>query len=59
MNSVFEMGDNILFISEGEKCWEGNNTQVFFTQNKKLNAFIFATPFAKQVRDIKTQEDDE
>src|SRR5665647_1690192 len=59
MNSVMEIGDKILFISEGLKCWEGNNTQIFNTRNKKLNAFIFASPFAKKFKEIRQMEDDE
>lgn len=59
MNSVMEIGDNILFISEGEKGWEGNNTQVLLTRNKKLNEFVFASPLSKRARDLKQREDDE
>lgn len=53
MNSVMEIGDNILFISEGEKCWVGNNTKILSTQNKKLNSFVFASPFSKKFRELK------
>ena len=59
MNSVMEIGDNILFISAGEKGWEGNSTQVLFTRNKKLNEFVFASPLSKRIRDLKQREDDE
>ena len=59
MNSVMEIGDNILFIYEGQKCWEGNSSQIFNTRNKKLNAFVFASPFSKKFREIKQMEDDE
>jgi phospholipid/cholesterol/gamma-HCH transport system ATP-binding protein len=59
MNSVMEIGDKILFISEGQKCWEGNNSQIFSTRNKKLNAFVFASPFSKKFRELKQMEDDE
>lgn len=59
MNSVMEIGDKILFISEGMKCWEGNSTQIFNTRNKKLNAFVFASPFSKKFRELKQMEDDE
>ena len=59
MNSVMEIGDNILFISEGAKGWEGNNTQVLFTCNKKLNQFVFASPLSKRIRNLKQREDDE
>ncbi len=59
MNSVMEIGDNILFISEGQKCWQGNSSQIFNTMNKKLNAFVFASPFSKKFREIKQMEEDE
>ena len=59
MNSVMEIGDNILFISEGQKCWQGNSSQIFSTRNKKLNAFVFASPFSKKFREIKQMEEDE
>jgi phospholipid/cholesterol/gamma-HCH transport system ATP-binding protein len=59
MNSVMEIGDKILFISEGAKCWEGNSAQIFNTRNKKLNAFVFASPFSKKFKELKQMEDDE
>ena len=59
MNSVMEIGDKILFISEGKKCWEGNSTQIFNTRNRKLNAFVFASPFSKKFKELRLMEDDE
>ena len=59
MNSVMEIGDNILFIAEGEKCWVGNNTKILSTRNTKLNAFVFASPFSKKIRELKQLEDEE
>lgn len=59
MNSVMEIGENILFIAEGEKCWVGNNTRILSTQNKKLNSFVFASPFSKKFRELKQLDDKE
>lgn len=59
MNSVMEIGDNILFIADGEKCWVGNNTKILSTQNRKLNAFVFASPFSKKIRELKQMHDEE
>lgn len=42
MNSVITMGDNILFIYEGNKEWEGTKETIFNTENDKLNDFVFA-----------------
>ena len=51
MNSVMEIGDKILFISEGRKEWEGNKTEILYTKNKKLQDFVFANRQYKQIRD--------
>ena len=43
MNSVMEIGDNIVFIQDGEKIWTGNKKLFLKTQNKDLNNFIFSS----------------
>jgi len=53
MNSVMEIGEKILFISEGEKCWEGNNHEVLNSDCVKLNDFVFANSLAKQLKEKK------
>ncbi len=45
MNSVMEIGENIVFIHEGEKWWEGNNKDILDSENKELDEFIFASKF--------------
>ncbi len=53
MNSVMEIGDNIVFISEGEKCWEGNNTEILSADNSKLQDFVFANPMYREMRNAR------
>ena len=43
MNSVMNIGENILFIKEGIKAWNGTNEQVTCSNNESLNDFIFAS----------------
>ena len=50
MNSVIEIGESVLFISNGEVAWEGRNTEILTTDNKKLNDFIFANKLYAQMR---------
>lgn len=50
MNSVMEIGAHVVFISEGEICWEGTNKEILQTKHKKLNDFIFANSLAKHVK---------
>ncbi|MFA5327521.1 MAG: ATP-binding cassette domain-containing protein [Prolixibacteraceae bacterium] len=56
MNSVMEIGDNILFISEGEMCWEGNRKEILYADNQKLQEFVFANKQYQRIRDDKIKE---
>ena len=49
MNSVMEIGENIVFIHEGEKLWEGSNKEILKSDCDILNNFIFANSLAKQL----------
>jgi phospholipid/cholesterol/gamma-HCH transport system ATP-binding protein len=51
MNSVMENGEKIIFIEEGEKCWEGNKSEILKSECKLLNEFVFANALAKQLKE--------
>jgi len=51
-----EIGDNILFISEGEMCWEGNRKEILHSTNHKLQEFVFANKQYQRIRDDKMKE---
>ena len=50
MNSVMEIGEKIIFIEDGEKCWEGSNKEILYSDCKILNDFVFANTLAKQLK---------
>lgn len=50
MNSVMEIGENIMFIYQGQKWWEGNKADIFNTNNAELNDFVFASDLFKAVK---------
>jgi phospholipid/cholesterol/gamma-HCH transport system ATP-binding protein len=50
MNSVMEIGEKIVFISEGAKCWEGNKSEILTSDCETLNDFVFANSLAKKLR---------
>jgi phospholipid/cholesterol/gamma-HCH transport system ATP-binding protein len=50
MNSVMEIGEKIVFISEGKKCWEGSKHEILDSDCKILNDFVFANALAKQLK---------
>lgn len=49
MNSVIEIGDNIMFVNKGENWWTGDKTEVLKSNNKELTDFVFASEFMKTV----------
>jgi len=51
MNSVMENGEKIIFIEEGEKCWEGNKDEILKSDCRLLNDFVFANALAKQLKE--------
>ena len=57
MNSVMEIGQNILYMYQGEKEWVGNNKEIIFSKNKKLNEFIFASEFLRDAKDMRMLEE--
>ena len=52
MNSVMNIGDNILFLADGKLCWEGNKKEILNTDNKTLNDFLFSSEILRHVRDM-------
>ena len=52
MNSVMGIGENIIFIYEGEKAWQGDSSMIMGSDNKKLTDFIFASDLLKNMRQI-------
>ena len=51
MNSVMEIGENIIFINEGKLWWQGNNDNVLKTDNKELNDFIFCSALTRKIKE--------
>ena len=51
MNSVFEIGEKIIFIHEGRKEWEGSNVDVMHSDNAALNEFLFTSKLNRMARE--------
>lgn len=50
MNSVFEIGEKIVFIHDGKKEWEGSKEQIAHSDNTYLNEFIFSSKLYKKIK---------
>jgi phospholipid/cholesterol/gamma-HCH transport system ATP-binding protein len=51
MNSVLEIGENIMFLSQGLKAWEGNKDSIITTDAKEVTEFVYASKFMKDYKD--------
>ena len=47
MNSVMEIGDNIMFIYKGHNHWVGDKDSIITTPNKEVNEFVYSSKFLK------------
>lgn len=50
MNSVLGIGENIVFINKGHLDWTGNDHNIYKSNNKALNDFVFASRLFKEVK---------
>lgn len=51
MNSVIEIGDNIVFIYKGQNWWQGDRDSIITTDNKEINDFVYASEFMKEIKE--------
>jgi len=52
MNSIMETGDHILLIKEGRNAWEGSRSNIFKSENKALEDFVFASDLFKTIKNV-------
>lgn len=56
MNSVMDIGENIIFLYNGRKEWQGTKDDVMTSENKQLNNFIFASDLFRKVKSAEMKE---
>lgn len=50
MNSVMEIGENILLIHQGEVAWTGTKEEVLHANEPELEDFVFASSFLQEAK---------
>lgn len=56
MNSVMGIGENICFIYQAHKEWQGNKDEVMTSTNEKLNDLVFASDLFRKVKEVELEE---
>ncbi|MGX1025206.1 ABC transporter ATP-binding protein [Psychroflexus sp. MBR-150] len=50
MNSVFEIGEKVVYIENGYLAWEGNKDSIYKTDNKAVTDFVYSSYLFRKVR---------
>ena len=50
MNSVIEIGENVLFIYQGKCWWQGDRESIITADNPEITNFVYASEFMKEIR---------
>lgn len=56
MNSVMEVGENIMFLYNGTLWWQGTKEDILRTDNPEINAFVYASKFMKSIKKVHRQQ---
>ena len=50
MNSVIQIGENIVFLKDGIKIWQGTNKEILKSKNKEVEDFVYSSELLKKLR---------
>ena len=50
MNSVIEIGENIIFLKDGKKLWQGTNKEILKTNSKHVQNFVYSSKLLKKLK---------
>ena len=51
MNSVIEIGENIIFLKNGNKIWQGNNKSILNSGNREVNEFVYSSKLVQKLKE--------
>jgi phospholipid/cholesterol/gamma-HCH transport system ATP-binding protein len=51
MNTVLEIGDNVLFLKDGLKAWQGSRDEILNSDNQDIVDYVFRSSLFKKVKD--------
>jgi phospholipid/cholesterol/gamma-HCH transport system ATP-binding protein len=55
MNSVMEIGENIIFLKHGLLAWEGTKDDIFSTDNQAVTDFVYSSNLFKKIREAQNR----
>ena len=55
MNSVLEIGEQIIFLKDGKLEWEGTKDEIYKADNKELIDFVYSSDLFRMVQKAQLQ----
>ncbi|MBL30874.1 MAG: ABC transporter ATP-binding protein [Flavobacteriaceae bacterium] len=52
MNSVMEIGENIIFLKDGIKEWDGTNKNIYNANNAHFDEFVYSSEILKKAKEL-------
>ena len=50
MNSVLEIGENIVYLKNGNLAWNGSKDEIYKSEDESLTDFVYSSELFKKVR---------
>ena len=47
---VIEIGENIIFLKNGNKIWQGNNKSILNSGNREVNEFVYSSKLVQKLK---------
>lgn len=57
MNSVMEIGEQVVLLKNGKLVWQGTNQEIFKTDNEDVTNFVYSSDLFKKIREVQIKED--
>ncbi len=52
MNSVMEIGEKVVLLKDGKLVWQGDNQEIFQTENEDVNSFVYSSNLFKKIKEV-------
>ncbi len=52
MNSVMEIGEKVVLLKDGKLVWQGDNQEIFQTDNEDVNSFVYSSNLFKKIKEV-------
>lgn len=56
MNSVMEIGEKVVLLKHGKLVWEGDNQDIFQTDNEDVVDFVYSSNLFKKIREVQNRD---